>query len=60
MSLYSKIINEVAKIVKKEINEAFDFSSVSTDNKNSHLTSVMRDAVCENVITSSVPANIIS
>ena len=54
MSLYSKIINEVAKIVKKEINEAFDFSSVSTDNKNSHLTSTMRDAVCKNVKISAI------
>jgi hypothetical protein len=45
MTLYNKIINEVAKVVKREINEAFDFSSVSTDNKNSHLTSAMRDAV---------------
>ena len=54
MSLYSKIINEVAKIVKKEINEAFDFSSVSTDNKNSHLTSAMRDAVQKNVKISAI------
>jgi hypothetical protein len=45
MSLYSKIINEVAKVVKKEINEAFDFSSVSTDNKNKHFTTIMKDAV---------------
>ena len=54
MSLYSKIIKEVAKIVKKEINEAFDFSSVSTDNKNSHLTSAMRDAVQKNVKISAI------
>ena len=33
MSLYSKIINEVAKIVKKEINEAFDFDSANKEKK---------------------------
>ena len=54
MTLYNKIINEVAKVVKKEINEAFDFSSVSTDNKNSHLTSAMRDAVQKNIKISSI------
>lgn len=33
MSLYKKIINEVAKVVKKEINEAFDFNSVNKKKK---------------------------
>lgn len=33
MSLYKKIINEVAKVVKKEINEAFDFDSVNKEEK---------------------------
>jgi hypothetical protein len=29
MSLYKKIIYEVAKVVKKEINEAFDLDSAN-------------------------------
>ena len=54
MTLYNKIINEVAKVVKKEINEAFDFSSVSTDNKNKHFTTIMKDAVQKNIKISTV------
>jgi len=32
-SLYNKIISEVSKVVKRSINEAFDFGSVNKQKK---------------------------
>jgi hypothetical protein len=46
MNLYKKIINDVAKIVKKEINEAFDFNKVTTSlhDKNRSIYQAAREA----------------
>ena len=45
MSLYKKIINEVAKVVKKEINEAFDFDSVSKEKKYINIFPKIRELI---------------
>ena len=45
MSLYSKIINEVAKIVKKEINEAFDFDSANKEKKPINIFPQIRELI---------------
>lgn len=41
MFLYKKIINEVAKVVKKEINEAFDFDSVNKEKKSINVYDIL-------------------
>ena len=45
MSLYSKIINEVANIVKKEINEAFDFDSANKEKKPINIFPQIRELI---------------
>ena len=45
MSLYKKIINEVAKVVKKEINEAFDFDSVNKEKKSINIFTQIRELI---------------
>ena len=45
MSLYKKIINEVAKVVKKEINEAFDFDSVNKEKKSINIFPKIRELI---------------
>jgi hypothetical protein len=45
MFLYKKIINEVAKVVKKEINEAFDFDSVNKEKKSINIFPKIRELI---------------
>ena len=45
MFLYKKIINEVAKVVKKEINEAFDFNSVNKEKKSINAANYIYDII---------------
>ena len=43
-SLYNKIISEVSKVVKRSINEAFDFNSVKKDSRSKQLVDTAIDA----------------
>jgi hypothetical protein len=45
MPLYKKIINEVAKVVKKEINEAFDFGSINKGKKPINIFPQIRELI---------------
>jgi hypothetical protein len=51
MFLYKKIINEVAKVVKKEINEAFDFDSVNKEKKSINIFPKIREKIRELIKT---------
>ena len=42
-NLYNKIINSISKVVKQQINEAFDFSNIS-DNKSRNITNAYNNA----------------
>ena len=42
-NLYNKIINSISKVVKQQINEAFDFSNIS-DNKSKNIMTTYNQA----------------
>ena len=43
MDLYNTIITDIARIVKKSINEAFDFSDIETGNASKNISKQLRD-----------------
>lgn len=43
MDLYNTIITDIARIVKKSINEAFDFSEIETNNTSKNISKQLRE-----------------